>query len=78
MQSSSHEYAVSEIVYFRREILFNWNQFSPHSQMPLSIAFLPTPEQRGMEFSCTITLRTPSEDGQDQILLERSLIGQWF
>ena len=46
--------------------------------MPLSIAFLPTPEQRGMEFSCTITLRTPSEDGQDQILLERSLIGQWF
>jgi len=50
----------------------------PHSQMPLSIAFLPTPQQRGMEFSCTITLRTPSEDGQDTIVLERSLTGQWL
>jgi len=49
----------------------------PHSQMPLSIAFLPTIQQRGMKFSCTITLRTPSEDGQD-ILLERSLTGQWL
>ena len=46
--------------------------------MPLSIAFLPTPDQRGIEFSCTITLRTPSEDGQGQILLERSLSGQWL
>lgn len=52
--------------------------FSPHSQMPLSIAFVPTPDQRGMEFSCTITLRTTSEDGQGQILLERSLTGQWL
>jgi hypothetical protein len=46
--------------------------------MPLSIAFLPTIEQRGMEFTCTINLRTPSEDGQDTILLERSLTGQWL
>ncbi|CAF3350147.1 unnamed protein product [Rotaria socialis] len=50
----------------------------PHSQMPLSIAFLPTIKQRGMKFSCTITLRTPSDDGQDDILLERSLTGQWL
>ena len=46
--------------------------------MPLSIAFLPTNEQRGKDFSCTITLRTPSEDGQDNIVLERSLTGQWL
>jgi hypothetical protein len=46
--------------------------------MPLSISFLPKPHQRGMKFSCTITLRTPSEDGQDNILLERSLTGQWL
>ncbi|CAF4829934.1 unnamed protein product, partial [Rotaria magnacalcarata] len=51
---------------------------SPHSQMPLSIAFLPTIKQRGMKFSCTITLRTPSDDRQDDILLERSLAGQWL
>lgn len=46
--------------------------------MPLSIAFLPTINQRGMNFSCTITLRTPSDDGQDDIVLERSLTGQWL
>ncbi|CAF1024585.1 unnamed protein product [Rotaria sordida] len=50
----------------------------PHSQMPLSIAFLPTIKHRGMKFSCTITLRTSSDDGQDDILLERSLTGQWL
>jgi hypothetical protein len=46
--------------------------------MPLSIAFLPTIKQRGMTFSCTIKLRTPSDDGQDDIFLERSLTGQWL
>jgi hypothetical protein len=46
--------------------------------MPLSIAFLPTLKHRGMEFSCKITLRTRSDDGQDDILLERSLTGQWL
>ncbi|CAF0730139.1 unnamed protein product [Adineta steineri] len=50
----------------------------PHSQMPLSIAFLPTINQRGMEFSCKVTLRTRSDDGQDDIVLERSLTGQWL
>jgi hypothetical protein len=46
--------------------------------MPLSIAFFPTINQRGMKHSCTITLRTPSDNGQDDILLERSLTGQWL
>jgi len=50
----------------------------PHSQMPLSIGFLPTLKQRGTEYSCTITLRTPGEDGQDDIVLQRSLNGQWL
>ncbi|CAF1239881.1 unnamed protein product [Adineta ricciae] len=49
----------------------------PHSQMPLSIAFIPTISQRGKSYSCTITLRTRSDDGQDEIVLERSLTGQW-
>jgi hypothetical protein len=45
--------------------------------MPLSIAFLPTSNQRGKAYSCNITLRTRSDDGQDEIVLERSLTGQW-
>jgi len=46
--------------------------------MPLSIAFLPKLNQRGMKYSCTITLRTPSDNGQGDIVLERSLTGQWL
>lgn len=49
----------------------------PHSQMPLSIAFLPKPNQRGMDFSSTITLRTSSDDGQGDITIQRTLTGQW-
>ena len=53
------------------------SSFSPHSQMPLSIAFLPTPQQRGMKFNSTITLRTPSDNGQEDLVLQRSLHGQF-
>ena len=45
--------------------------------MPLSIAFLPSVNQRGKVYSCNITLRTRSDDGQEEIVLERSLTGQW-
>lgn len=49
----------------------------PHSQMPLSIAFLPTVKQRGTTFTCPITLRTRSDDGKDDVLLQRALHGHW-
>lgn len=45
--------------------------------MPLSIAFLPTMSQRGKVYSCNVTLRTRSDDGQEEVVLERTLTGQW-
>lgn len=78
MQSACYEHAVSLFRSSMNSSRIDPLSISPHSQMPLSIAFLPNLKQRGMTFHSTITLRTRSDNGEEEIVLQRSLTGQWL